>query len=585
MIKFKIPLLAGSVFLALFILFELVFKYQFYYIEQLQLFIFSSDYLYSTILPVGGVAAYVSSFLVQFFILPYAGAFITALLLTIICIQTRFILKKSSNHPILFFLYVLPAIFLAAIQADLNYTLQGTVAYCIMLISLQVFFLFKQQRFKLLYALLSSILLFWLAGSIAILFALSIICIELIKNPKQFYWFTIPLLTVSFLCYLSVRYGFISEFKFAFLPDMYYHSMLDAPTLIYASWIALPITILVSAFSPFKNNYKGWKLYLGQGVQVVAVLLIAHLSITKLMDKAALKFQRLDYYAREENWDQLISYMGNDPKASNNLLYLAYINIAFIEKGELADKAFSFHQKGIEGLLLPWNKTVTSSIVLSDFHFATGNIALSLEMAFEGNLAIPGSMGPRTLQRMIQSNLIYGSYPVAEKYLNLFSKTLFYAKWAEVHQKFLYNDEAIESDSLLGEKRKCLVENNMLAGIHIPEELQRIAQANPNNQSAIEVLGVSYLLMKDIGSFKQLIETYYGTPVLPQLPKSFQEAIFIIAEMDTAYWKRFDIPESIVKQFTEFKKPLLAYRNNPSSLPGLLNRSFGTTYWFYYIFN
>lgn len=114
--------------------------------------------------------------------------------------------------------------------------------------------------------------------------------------------------------------------------------------------------------------------------------------------------------------------------------------------------------------------------------------------------------------------------------------------------------------------------------------MRMIAEANPENKAAIEYLGAFLLLAKNMEGFKGLVETYYGTEVLPVLPKSFQEAVITLSEAEPDYWKRFDISPSVMQRFAEYKKQVLANRNNKSALPGLLRRAYGDTYWFYFMF-
>lgn len=88
---------------------------------------------------------------------------------------------------------------------------------------------------------------------------------------------------------------------------------------------------------------------------------------------------------------------------------------------------------------------------------------------------------------------------------------------------------------------------------------------------------------KDLEGFKALVEKYYGTEFLPVLPVHFQEAVIVMSEKEPDYWKRFNVSETIVARFTDYKKQVLANRNN-SAIAGLLNRSYGNTYWFYFMF-
>lgn len=84
--------------------------------------------------------------------------------------------------------------------------------------------------------------------------------------------------------------------------------------------------------------------------------------------------------------------------------------------------------------------------------------------------------------------------------------------------------------------------------------------------------------------FKEMVETYYGTDVLPVLPTSFQEALIILSEKDPDYWRRFNICTSVQQRFVDYKKLVLANMNNKDGLPRLMRSSFGDTYWFYFMF-
>ena len=155
----------------------------------------------------------------------------------------------------------------------------------------------------------------------------------------------------------------------------------------------------------------------------------------------------------------------------------------------------------------------------------------------------------------------------------------------KTNYEFLYNDEAVEADPLLGNMRRNLLSENHLSQIDgFDTDLIRLAEQNPSNKAAFHYAGVFYLLAKDVTRFKTLVETYYGTDLLPSLPVSFQEAIIILSEKDPDYWKRFGVSESIVGRFTDYKRQVLAGRNNSNALPGLMYRSYGDTYWYYYMF-
>ena len=74
-------------------------------------------------------------------------------------------------------------------------------------------------------------------------------------------------------------------------------------------------------------------------------------------------------------------------------------------------------------------------------------------------------------------------------------------------------------------------------------------------------------------AFQRLIEKYYGTPVLPSLPVSFQEAVILLAEKDVDYWKRFNVSGNVIRKFAGYRNLVVQNRNNPQ-LPQLIKKSF-----------
>lgn len=135
-------------------------KFHFFYIEQLQLFQFSGDYLTDKISNPGGLSLIIGEFLTQFFITPYAGPFIIAATLTSIGLTMRAIIRQINPDKELFLLYLLPVLSLLLIQYDFNYLLQGTIAFLFCLLSLNAWMRIKDLRYRLSAALIINPLLF-----------------------------------------------------------------------------------------------------------------------------------------------------------------------------------------------------------------------------------------------------------------------------------------------------------------------------------------------------------------------------------------------------------------------------------------
>lgn len=581
--KYKLVAFWLIVFGALFAFLQMCFEYHFYYIEQSQLFLFSEAYIRNKLLLPGGFSMLVAEFLVQFFIRPYVGALVTAVLLTGVGVCTAGIVKRIAPVSGLFILYVLPMLALLFMHFDFNYRVQGTVCYLMMMALLCGYMRIRNDLFRLVAGCVLVPVLFWLAGSIAVLFAGMVCLFEGLRKTPKWYISLIGVAEVLLLGVGTVYFSLMGEYRWVFGPDLYYHYTLHPKEIIYYSWICLPLVFLVAFFIRNKNSLSGkkWQAGISCIAQLAMIAAVLWWGMPKYSDAKTLKLKKLDYFARTEQWDKTIEECKGK---LTNFLYMCHLNMALANKGELSDKMFNFDQRGPQGLLVQWNKSENISCMLSDIYFTMGATASSQEMAFEGYVSAMEDGNPRMLKRLVQTNLIYGTYPVAEKYISILEKTYAYRDWAQSQRKYLYNDEVVESDPILGTRRRMLPDRNSLAMIKgLAGDLALFLEKGPANSAALQYLGAMYLLAKDLEGFKALVEKYYGTEFLPVLPVHFQEAVIVMSEKEPDYWKRFNVSETIVARFTDYKKQVLANRNN-SAIAGLLNRSYGNTYWFYFMF-
>ena len=581
--KYKLVAFWLIVFGALFAFLQMCFEYHFYYIEQSQLFLFSEAYIRNKLLLPGDFSMLVAEFLVQFFIRPYVGALVTAVLLTGVGVCTAGIVKRIAPVSGLFILYVLPMLALLFMHFDFNYRVQGTVCYLMMMALLCGYMRIRNDLFRLVAGCVLVPVLFWLAGSITVLFAGMVCLFEGLRKTPKWYISLIGVAEVLLLGVGTVYFSLMGEYRWVFGPDLYYHYTLHPKEIIYYSWICLPLVFLIAFFVRNKNSLSGKKLFAGISciAQLAMIAAVLWWGMPKYSDAKTLKLKKLDYFARTEQWDKTIEECKGK---LTNYLYMCHLNMALANKGELSDKMFNFDQRGPQGLLVQWNKSENISCMLSDIYFTMGATASSQEMAFEGYVSAMEDGNPRMLKRLVQTNLIYGTYPVAEKYISILEKTYAYRDWAQSQRKYLYNDEVVESDPILGTRRRMLPDRNSLAMIKgLAGDLALFLEKGPANSAALQYLGAMYLLAKDLEGFKALVEKYYGTEFLPVLPVHFQEAVIVMSEKEPDYWKRFNVSETIVARFTDYKKQVLANRNN-SAIAGLLNRSYGNTYWFYFMF-
>ena len=539
------------VFIALFLYMQIKERYSFYFTEQWHLFLYDWPFVKSVLWQPGGLARLIADFLIQFFVSPYLGALISAFLLTTSGIVTSVILKHLAPALHLSILSLLPVISLLFLQFNINYQLSGTIAFLMFLCTFVFYLKIQSLAKRIIYAVGFSVLLYLLAGPVASLFVAAIVLTELFVHFRSSYFFLIPAALVYLSAVVSLRLGVAGELKYLLLPDGYFTWKLQAGNVIYQPWL-LMLAVLLAAllFGQVKHIKKNIQLAT-LATQFVVLGWLAVFNSSFMLDSRHETFKELDYYMRQENWDKLLERCRQiDMK---NYLYQNCRNVALAEKGLLAEHLFDYKQGDLRSIYLSWDKTPYVSVLLSDVYFSMGHIALSQRMAFESNESV-NNYNPRMLKRLVQTNLIYGAYPVAEKYITILEKTKYYADWAHSQRRFLENDKALEADPLLGAKRDCIFPENFLAGKNgFDSDLKHIINHNPTHRATIQYLGAIYLLMRDIDGFKTMIENYYDTPALPSLPKGFQAGVMLFAANDTTALKHYAITDQVIQGFEAYK--------------------------------
>lgn len=557
-------------------------KYHFYYIEQNQLFLFDTHYIITTLQHPAGFAQLLADFCMSFYIRPYGGAVWTSLMLTLIGIFTSAILKKRSPHYNRFILSLLPIVLFLFILFDYNYQYTGIVAYLIMLCLLYLYVHLKNDAIRLVYACFSTIVLFWGTGSVIIPFIISILLWEILKKTQRAYLFLLPVLVAALFLGIYTRLTSVEQCK-TLLFSNYFTEVSLSDAWYNFFWICMPVSLLITAL--YQPGLLKRSIRTGlSGLQLLAIGLLYWLSFTKYTHQEFSFYNELDYYMRNGQWDEVIKRYGETTDTKNDL-YDCCLNIALAEKQVLTDSLFYFNPHGIRSLYLQWNQSSISASLLNELYFSMGHIALAQRMAFEANVNAYGYSNPRMLKRLVQTNLIFGTYDVAEKYISILEKSIGYRSWATQQRHFLRNDKNVENDPLLGQKRKCIPAENFLSELTgLDVDLKKIIRQNPAHKQTFQYLSALYLLNKDMDNFKELLQTYYGTEVLPALPKSFQEAVVLLSEDEIGYWRNFQVPTGTVGRYNGYRKKVLDERYSMNTLKTTLEKEYGDTFWYYALF-
>ncbi len=553
--------------------------YQLCQLEHTNMFVGDWDWFLPFLERMGGTAQWLSTWGIQFFDDTMTGAlvFVLPIILSFVAIigLLRTLGKKLS-------VWVPWATGVSVCQLlslyDYNFYWAGAVALTLAIVWLWVASLFKPAVRNVLF-LAGIPLVVWMLGPVALVYVLS--GLILFGNRKAgFATIGVPLTIYGGMIALLYFMGIVPTLSWAMSPKAYYEFLLEMPLYHWTTWGVVVLVLGGGRWVsnvPLRKKAITWMVNLG-GWLVPTLMLI--LFGKNFYNPTNLDLWRLNHYAYTEDWDGMLDFMAGKPM--NNYLFMNYANMALAHQGELANRAFQYYPRGIHSLLATANSTGTVRLLASDIHYAVGCIAEAQQHAFEAQVTFPNSMGIQTMKRLVKTNLIFGHHEVAEKYLSLIEKTTLYKDWARKYRKFLYHDEAIEADAELGEKRRGLSNRNRFAMFYgWQPELEDILEANPNNKMALEYLGLSFLMNKDLKGFLSFLDVHYGTKENKELPLSFQQAVMALDRPDKI--EEYGISAKVKDQYREFMSRYAQNRQN-TNVKNLMYRSFGHTVWYYLIF-
>ena len=553
--------------------------YQLCQLEHTNLFVADWDWFVPFVERMGGFVRWLGTWGIQFFDETVTGtvAFAVPVILLFVVIAG---LMQSQRKSMSVWIPWATGVSVCQLLSlyDHNFYWSGALAMVFALGAVWLVSLFKEPIRSWLF-LLGIPVIVWGWGSTACMYVLAGI-ILFAKKEKWFITMAAPIAVfVSTIAIIHFT-GVVANIEFILSPACYYESISEMPIYHWATWGVTLLCLLLARgvmYVSWKKPITGWAICC-TGWLVPSALLVQ--TAGNFCNTSNQDIWRLNHHAYMEDWDAILQFVSDKPM--NNYLFMNYANLALANKGELAERAFHYYPKGMNSLLTTVNSTGAVRLMVSDIHYSVGCIAEAQQHAFEAQVTFPQSMGIQTMKRLVKTNLIFGHYAVAEKYLSLIAKTTFHKEWAQEYSQFLYNEQAIEADAELGEKRRSLSQRNRFAMFYgwIPE-LQDILEVNPENRQAKEYLGLSYLMNKDLKGFRLFLDKHYRTGKDRTLPLSFQQAVMALDQPDKV--EEYDVSAAVKEQYAQFMRQYAQNRQNPN-LKNVMHRSFGHTVWYYLIF-
>ena len=563
-------------------------RFLFFYREQGLMFIYDIHLISERYLTLGGFSLIISHFIEQFFSVPLFGPIATALIGGVMSYLLWLTVRQINQSTYILPLCFLPLLYQVEALFDFNYDYHGFVSFFLAIILLYVYAHCSARlkwTYRIVLSCVLSIGLYILAGSTGLLLSLAIFLYDLLQKAEKGYLQIIPVALTLLLGFYLIISGEIESARFAYMNDYYFEPTLKPVTTIHFSWLALLGILIVVKLISFIPKFK---TSIEIGLTVVCFVLISAYFI-----KSANKNRRniiypiiqLQHYVVNEKWDDILNsrYIG-----LNNYLIMNYANLALSHKGMLLSDLFSIPQDGPNSLMLQGNTAETTPEIWSmstHILYQMGNIASARNVAFDSFVANRYG-NPSITKMMAKTDIIYGDYTIAEKYIKLLEKTWGYSKWAKEYRRFLFNDEAVNSDPELGLKRKDLPPDGtypFVRGVYV--DLLNVLDTGVAGKATQEYAIAFLLLTKDAKSLKQFIEKYADSPYLKEVPTLLQEAILEMNEKDLDYCREHGVTEETINRHKQFLQKFMDVELSGLNPAAALKREFGRTYWYYSLCN
>ena len=574
------PIMFG---LAVFLFFGYAYKFHLHYQEQLQMFLFTSDYFSDLIGHPGGLVDYLSTFFVQFYYVAWLGALIIALLLVLLQQQVFKLSNLSRKGSTFWPLTYIPSILFGGLLCDENFLLAGLLAANITLAAVQLYSIIKKPLIRLSFGIIAIPLLFWAVGGIFWIFPLLCIVLEW-RHFKQFslvQWIisivgAILLTVLSFEITIQFQQFPISRLWCGMCYNRY-------PVVAYypflVIWACLLLIPLVISFLPAELK-KALKIIVLSS-QILILLIFAKILIGKTANWAKEKIMAYDYYVRMEQWVKVISLANHqDPDSP---LSVACLNLALSKSGNMGDCMFRYFQNGTEGLLPTFQRDFTMPFIAGEVYYHLGLLNTSMRYAFEAMEAIPDyKKSSRAIKRMAEVNLLNGEYKVASKYLHLLQHTFFYREWETETLKCIDDPALIEKNPEWATLKKFRITKDFLFSEQEKDQmLGMLVTHYTANKMAYEYLMAYTLLNKDLGHLIQYFPL--GKELgYKEIPAHYQEALVLAWTQKPSDGRSLPWPINLaVKQ--NFKNYVKRYSSNFSTAQQM-NDGFSQTYWYYFHF-
>ena len=260
------------------------------------------------------------------------------------------------------------------------------------------------------------------------------------------------------------------------------------------------------------------------------------------------------------NWDRVVSLVERETQPTPEMLF--FYNLVMAQRGVLPDVLLKYmpNQLGTFYKIGPETPMLTIKN-MNELYWALGDMTFTERAAMMGCVFSPENRNNRMVKRLAECAIVSGDSLAAKKFLR------------QLEQTFVWHDWARKAPQALRYREKARF-NNQQDTVALSDNahfiMMQLLDSNPQNETALDYILCSNLLLKDIQDFKRDYDRYCTE--CPRLKKLYQEALCIWLAGSKASedeWKHYIKNNDVLRQFVQYnqQRGSTAFRN---------------TYWYYF---
>lgn len=459
--------------------------YRFTSLEESYIFLFDWSYVWRVLQEPGGVAQLVASFLTQFMRYVWAGPVLTA---AIYCgIMLCLVKCAGKPEPLMVAFAAVPCLCLFLCLESSYYKYQGHAAMLLSALALWIYTCASRRcatSSRIVVGEVVAVGSYFIAGSAAMFVALGMLLYDLTERKPRWYFGVGYIVLAAAMGWLFYESGNTWTLLTALTPALYYDLNATFNMMIYAL-SALSLCMVVAAITGREKEKAVRREWIWASV-VLGVLIVSTVNVYRMVHgTSGYDNQKMRYHALRGEWDAIIDM----PYDGSGTPFTSYRFLALARKGQLEEKMWEYNPF-IDYFMKnqPLVKKADQQM-MSDMYYHCDYMAAARRAAFDTDIVTPGNFNPEETCKLVNIQLAFGNYRVAEKLIAQLEKTLFYHNWARDMRRFLDNDALVEADPVLGPKRRAIpAENNYMSPRGLQRELQHVVDTNPGQVTARQFL-------------------------------------------------------------------------------------------------